>query len=204
MIFKVICLGLALFSGLVSAASDPVSTLGQLLDSNRNIKGDFHQVTYNDKGKQVQVSDGNFLLATPNQFVWDSVSPYEQRIISDGKTVLVWDVDLQQATKRPLSGAVGSSPAALLSQSTSKVLPHYVITQLDATEFQLAPKDQDNIFKTLTLSFKDKKISTMKITDGLGQVTDITFTKIQTHHGVAQANFSLDVPSDVDVIVEGQ
>lgn len=192
------------FQSVTAQAKDTVSAIENLLEMNRNIEGEFRQVTYDEKGKQLQVSEGIFLLAKPNQFVWDSVTPFAQRIISDGKYVTVWDVDLEQATKKPLSGAVGNSPAALLGQPAAEVLPHYDVTTLGAEKFRLAPKEDQDLFQTLTLSFRNQVISAMSILDALGQTTVIEFKNVETHEGVAKENFVLDLPANVDVIVEGQ
>lgn len=211
MIYKMILALCVVFATTVNAAesataSDPAATaqLTQLLEKNRNVKGQFHQATYDEKGKEVQVSNGVFILAKPNRFVWNSVEPYAQRIISDGKMVLVWDVDLQQATKKPLAGEVGRSPAALLGRPAAEILPHYVVTKLDNEKFRLAPKNKDEMFKTLTMSFKGDKIQAMSIVDGLGQTTLIVFKNVETHKGEPAGTFSLAVPDDVDVIQAGQ
>ncbi|NLQ16693.1 outer membrane lipoprotein chaperone LolA [Marinomonas sp. M1K-6] len=192
------------FQSVTVQAEDAINNIENLLEMNRNIEGEFRQVTYDEKGKQLQVSEGIFLLAKPNQFVWDSVTPFAQRIISDGKYITVWDVDLEQATKKPLSGAVGNSPAALLGQPAAEVLPHYEVTALGKEKFSLAPKEDQDLFQTLTLSFRDKVISAMSILDALGQTTVIEFKNVETHEGVAKENFVLDLPDNVDVIVEGQ
>jgi outer membrane lipoprotein carrier protein len=188
----------------VQAEEQTTDSIENLLESNRNIEGEFRQVTYDEKGKQLQVSEGIFLLAKPNQFVWDSVTPFAQRIISDGKMITVWDVDLEQATKRPLSGAVGNSPAALLGQPANEVLPHYNMTKLGEEKFRLVPKGDQDLFQNLTLSFRNKVISAMSILDSLGQTTVIEFKNVEHHEGVAKENFVLDLPDNVDVIEEGQ
>ena len=61
---------------VASAQAEEAGSIENLLESNRNIEGEFRQVTYDEKGKQLQVSEGVFLLAQPNQFVWDSVTPF--------------------------------------------------------------------------------------------------------------------------------
>ncbi|MBJ7536668.1 outer membrane lipoprotein chaperone LolA [Marinomonas transparens] len=204
------CLGFFLIAlaglqlNIAQAADETAASLENLLEMNRNIEGEFRQVTYDEQGKQIQVSEGVFLLAKPNQFVWDSISPYPQRIISDGTTITVWDIDLEQATKKPLSGAVGHSPAALLGQPAAEVLPHYDVTSLGTEKFRLQPKEDEDLFQTLTLSFTDEAISAMSILDSLGQTTVIEFRKVEPHDGVSKSNFTLDLPADVDVIVEGQ
>ncbi|BFM49119.1 outer membrane lipoprotein chaperone LolA [Marinomonas sp. THO17] len=175
-----------------------------LLEQNRNIEGEFRQVTYDEKGKPLQISEGVFLLAKPNQFVWDSIKPFAQRIVSDGKTITVWDVDLEQATQKPLSEEVGSSPAALLGQPAEEVLPHYNITTLGSETFRLVPREEQDLFQALTLSFHDGHIASMSILDALGQTTVIEFNQVETHAGVAKENFTLDLPDEVDLIIEGQ
>ncbi|MGR0277755.1 outer membrane lipoprotein chaperone LolA [Marinomonas dokdonensis] len=192
------------WTSVTYAATSASTALESVLEKNRNIEGEFRQVTYDEAGKQLQASEGIFLLAKPNQFVWDTVSPYPQRILSDGESITVWDVDLEQATKKPLAGAIGNSPAALLGQPAAQVLPHYQISQLGDEKFRLAPKESDTLFQNLTLSFRDEVISAMGIVDSLGQMTVIEFKNVEPHDGVAKENFSLDLPANVDVIVEGQ
>ncbi|MCW8356813.1 MULTISPECIES: outer membrane lipoprotein chaperone LolA [Marinomonas] len=190
---------------MTAQAQDSASdSIERLLEMNRNIEGEFRQVTYDEKGKQLQASEGIFLLAKPNQFVWDSVTPFSQRIISDGNYITVWDVDLEQATKKPLSGAIGNSPAALLGRPAAEVLPHYTVAMLGQEKFRLQPKEDQELFQALTLSFRDEVISAMSIVDALGQTTVIEFKNVETHDGVAKENFVLDLPANVDVIVEGQ
>lgn len=180
------------------------SALPDLLESNRNIEGEFRQVTYDESGKQVQANEGVFLLAEPNRFVWDTISPFPQRIISDGDTVTIWDVDLEQATQRPVSEQIGRSPAALLGQPAKEVLPYYEVSQQGDQRYHLVPKEDADLFASLTLSFRDGVIEAMSIEDSLGQTTVIEFQNVETHEGVVDANFQVDLPDDVDLIVEGQ
>ena len=77
-----------------AAAQTAAESLTGLLDQNRNIEGEFRHVTNNEQGEAVQNSEGVFLLAAPNRFVWDTITPFPQRIISDGEWVTIWDVDL--------------------------------------------------------------------------------------------------------------
>ncbi len=203
-IFTAFALILLAFQTFVVQANESVeSTVEALLENNRNIEGEFLQITYDEQGKTLQTSAGVFLLAKPNQFVWDSISPFAQRIVSDGKTIIVWDVDLEQATKKPLSGSVKNSPAALLGQPASQVLPNYDVTMMNSETFSLSPKESQDLFESLTLSFNGKVISEMTILDTLGQTTKIQFKDVETHNGVAKDNFTLDLPDYVDVIEEG-
>ncbi|ADZ90621.1 outer membrane lipoprotein chaperone LolA [Marinomonas mediterranea] len=198
----VFCLwSLSCFSSLV-LAQETHQALVDLLEKNRNVEGEFRQITYTEEGKELQNSEGVFLLAQPNRFVWDSISPFPQRIVSNGETVTIWDVDLEQATQRPLAKTVGNSPAALLSQPAVDVLPHYKVLTLAGNKYRLIPKDEDDLFQTLTLSFKGDLISAMSLKDALGQTTVIEFTNLEHHEGVSAENFKIDLPENVDLIVE--
>lgn len=183
-------------------ADTSVEKLTELLDENRNIEGEFRQVTYNEQDEEVQHSEGVFLLAAPNRFVWDTISPFPQRIISDGEWVTIWDVDLEQATRKPFAGSIGNSPAALLGDSAENVLGHYSVEAVGKESYQLLPKEQEDLFNSLTLSFDDDAISAMSIKDALGQTTVIEFSNIEAHDGVSEKNFNVDLPESVDVIIE--
>lgn len=192
--------------GLVVAfnawADVPTEQLSHLLERNRNVEGEFRQVTYNERGDEVQNSEGVFLLAAPNRFVWDTITPFPQRIISDGEWVTIWDVDLEQATRKPFAGSVGNTPAALLGNSAENALSHYKVSTVGPDSFKLEPKEQEDLFDTLTLSFDQSHISTMSIKDVLGQITEIKFSNIEAHDGVSDQNFSIDLPETVDLIIE--
>lgn len=183
-------------------ADDSEQTLASLLDQNRNIEGEFRQTTYNEQGDEVQSSGGVFLLAAPNRFVWDTVSPFPQRIVSDGEWVTIWDVDLEQATRKPIAGTLGESPAALLGESSENVIAHYEVSKMSGQKYRLLPQGEDDMFDTLTLAFDDGEISAMSIRDVLGQTTVIEFASIESHDGVSEENFVIDLPDSVDLIVE--
>ncbi|SBS26770.1 Outer-membrane lipoprotein carrier protein precursor [Marinomonas aquimarina] len=184
------------------SAEVPAEQLSQLLEHNRNVEGEFRQATYNERGDQVQNSEGVFLLAAPNRFVWDTITPFPQRIISDGEWVTIWDVDLEQATRKPFAGSVGNSPAALLGNSADNALNHYRVSKTDSDSFQLEPLEQEDLFDTLTLSFDQDYIRTMRIKDVLGQTTVIEFANVEAHEGVSEQNFIVDLPESVDLIIE--
>jgi len=185
-----------------AAAND--KTLTGLLENNRNIEGQFHQITYDEDGAERQQSRGEFVLAQPNRFVWNTLEPFPQRIISDGDTIIIWDIDLEQATQKSFKKALNNSPAALLSQPANEVLPNYNVEQLDQNRFKLEPLNSEGLFSNLTLVFEKNTIASMKIEDTLGQTTTIDFQKLKHHNGVDESKFQINLPDDVDLIIEGQ
>lgn len=189
---------------IMQNASASNEKLADLLENNRNLMGRFLQVTYDESGAETQQSAGDFILDQPNRFVWKTVEPFPQQIISDGKTITVWDIDLEQATQKSFTKALGNSPAALLSQPANEVLPNYRIQQSGNNRFILQPINEDGVFSNLTLVFERRTISSMKFGDSLGQTTTITFQGLTHHNGISDDTFEIDLPSDVDLIIEGQ
>src|SRR5436853_58053 len=46
-----------------------------------------------------------------------TATPFEQTIVADGKTLWLYDADLNQVTQRPQAQALGSTPAAILASA---------------------------------------------------------------------------------------
>ena len=66
---------------------------------------------------RVKNSSGTFEFQRPGKFRFVYQRPYEQWLIADGKTLWLYDLDLQQVTARAQAQALGTSPAALLTSA---------------------------------------------------------------------------------------
>ena len=104
-----------------SAFADSESGAEQLRQFVRNSKtaeGDFVQQQLRaprpnepqDKGlKVVRQTQGRFVFQRPGRFIWETQKPYEQKLIADGKQLILWDKDLNQATFRSAGQALAST-----------------------------------------------------------------------------------------------
>ena len=102
--------------------------LRQFVRNSKSAEGDFVQQQLRapkanesqDKGlKVVRETRGHFVFQRPGRFVWDTQKPFEQKLITDGKQLILWDKDLNQATFRPAGQALATTPAAILFGETS-------------------------------------------------------------------------------------
>ena len=73
--------------------ADNVAKLQQILTETKSLQAAFTQQV-SSKNNKVQNSNGQLSLVRPGQFRWIYVKPYPQEIISDGKQVWLYDVDL--------------------------------------------------------------------------------------------------------------
>jgi outer membrane lipoprotein carrier protein len=91
-------------------AQTGVEQLRQFVRISKTAEGEFVQQQLRapkpnepqDKGlKVIRKTEGRFIFQRPGRFVWDTQKPFEQRLIADGKQLIMWDKDLNQATFRP-------------------------------------------------------------------------------------------------------
>ncbi|GAA3934442.1 outer membrane lipoprotein chaperone LolA [Litoribacillus peritrichatus] len=193
---------LVLFTSL-NAAADGGDRLKFLLDKMSAYSAVFDQTTMDGKGFQSQKGKGEFVLKQPGQFRWMVKEPFPQTIVSDGKSVWVYDPDLEQVSIDYLDERASKTPAVLLTGSTEEIRKHYRISasrdSLKET-FVLTPKDEGSLFTLLSMNFVDEQLVEMQIEDSLGQYTKIVFTHVQINPELASDAFSVTYPDYVDVL----
>lgn len=181
-------------------SSSPRLALSQLLSDIKTMQADFKQTVHSERGKILQQTTGKMAISRPGRFRWSSQLPTEQLIIADGKTLWLYDIDLEQVTVKAQKQTIGGSPAAFLSGDSQKVMENYSVLALAGGQFQLLPKNTSSDFESIRLTFKDKKLVKMQLTDKLGQQTQLVFTAIRVNHSLSKQLFQFQIPRGVDVI----
>ena len=95
--------------------ADAVDTLREFVRDVKSGRANFTQTVTSADGVKKRISSGSFEFARPNRFRFAYAKPFEQVIVSDGQKVWIFDADLNQASSRKLTEALGASPAALLT-----------------------------------------------------------------------------------------
>lgn len=150
-----------------------------------------------------QTFKGTMKVARPGKFFWETSSPSKQTIITSGKTVWIYDPDLQQAVRQSLDDQVANTPALLLSGNTNQIMNAYRITQPDRakTYYTLYPKNRDGAFQSLTISFgANKAPSLMILEDSLGQTTQVRFSNVKLNPTIPASTFNFTPPKGTDII----
>lgn len=195
-------------------ATEQVATqsLVKQLSSIQSLTADFEQTTKtsnkaNKKGLSAQHMNQSFKgvmkVERPGKFYWQINSPVKQTIVSSGRTVWIYDPDLQQAVRQSLDEQVANTPALLLSGNTSQIMKAYRITQPDRTKtyYTLYPRDQEGAFQSLTLSFGAKNTPTLMILqDSLGQTTHVRFSNAKMNGKIPASTFNFTPPKGTDII----
>ena len=100
-----------MLSGTVNAFADGVAALNGFLQ-NQMTSANFTQTVFGNKKNRV--STGLLEISRPNKFRWEYVED-GQLIVSDGKTIYIYDKPLAQVTEKKLDSSIGKSPALLLA-----------------------------------------------------------------------------------------
>ncbi len=164
---------------------------------------------FDDNGRVRESSSGRVALSAPRLFRWEYTRPYPQLIVADGKTVWVFDPDLEQVTRRPQGTAEQDSPLAALIDPARLDRDYRVEDAGQADGLQwlaLRPKQggDEAAFQSARLGLDGNGgLVRMEIVDALGQRTEIRFSGWKRNPAFARDTFRYSPPAGVDVVGEG-
>ncbi len=191
-------------SQLYAASNDAASQLTAFSSSTQNLKANFSQsLLQNTIATDTQTRTGVFYLSRPGLFRWNYQKPFLQEIVSNGKKVWFYDVDLEQVSVKTITNALSMGPALLLSGDSS-IADRFNLEQLPTIEgvawLKLLPKDKINGFKSIKVGLKDNLLIEMLMEDDFDQVTRIIFSDIDLNPQFKPDLFNFKIPAGVDVI----
>jgi outer membrane lipoprotein carrier protein len=212
------------------AKMDPKQQLADLLTNIKLIHANFTQMIVNQSGYVMQEQAGILQLVKPNLLHWQVLTPDHNIIVSDGKKIWNYDIDLDQVTVKKFSLEYYNNKIInLLLGEVDKFLENFVVSQEDKLHFKLNnkyehPKTNNNInaqennidlndndnqnnmgnfFTEIDLVFnKSKQLVKLSFADHMNQQTIISFSKFTNK--VDRSIFNFKVPEGVDVIEDQQ
>ncbi|MBT8141761.1 MAG: outer membrane lipoprotein chaperone LolA [Gammaproteobacteria bacterium] len=200
--------------GAEAELSTPLSAKELLQDFMSNaftLSTDFTQVVIDEEGKldPRASSAGVFALARPGKFRWQITEPNTQLIMSDGKNLWNYDVELEQATVKPVDESLSATPAMLLSGEENVLdafdLNGSFVTIYDDERVQwleLIPKETHSDFSRVRLGFNDNDIRIMELSTNIGQIIRIEFLSVARNLELDEQLFRFSAPDYVDIIGE--
>lgn len=201
----------ALLSGLPLAVwADGLQSLENFMRNAQAGQAQFTQtVTAPAKDGQAarsKTSSGDFAFQRPGQFKFIYTKPFEQTIVADGKTVWLYDVDLNQVTQRKQADALGSTPAAILASANDltglkKDFALKAAPDADGMQWvEATPKAADGQLKSVRVGFTGDTLTAMDILDGFGQRSVIRFNNLQVLPSLPAGSFKFEVPVGADIM----
>ena len=197
--------GKGLICGLIvslslNAANNPLDVF---LDGLETFSAEFEQKLIDASGEVLEASRGSVLLRRPGMFSWSYREPYTQKIISDGKSLWVYEEDLEQVTISDASAAVEDTPALIFS-GRYRIDEHYVINELEDDAglawLELTPRNLESQYRALRLAFSGAELSGMILFDSLGQTLLISFENTRRNPELERELFRFTPADNIDVI----
>lgn len=194
---------MALLLSTAAQSETASEQLSKLLTPMKTMTGQFVQQIRDRDNILLQEAEGEFVVSRPKKLFWKTTNPYEHLVVTDGQVLWLYDLDLEQATRQPFSSDLDQAPALLLSGEINALEERYMVSQPDANgqKFQLKPRVEGGVFKTLVIEFKSGSPTHLQLVDQFGQKTDISFRGIILNPAVNDAQFEFSPPDDVDVII---
>lgn len=194
---------LLLAANLANAgARDELGTFTQGL---KGLDGQFSQQVFDVRGKQKESASGRVAVSAPRLFRWEYVKPYPQLVIADGKTVWVFEPDLNQASRRPQGEEEANSPLAILLEP-AKLDRDFITREAGVRNgvawLEVTPRGADAGFKAARLGFAGGQLTQLEYVDALGQRTAIAFSGWKRNPSFAKGTFNYVPGKGVDVIGE--
>lgn len=157
---------------LVFAASsvfaNPQVELTERLSKLSGFSAHFTQKVTSPEGKLINEGKGELAMRRPNLFKWETQTPEETYLISDGITLWYFNPFIEQVTAMWLEDATEQTPFVLLTRNNANDWKKYKVEQ-KGNVFTLSPKKVTNMSQFEVNVGKDGKIKYFSVIEQDGQ-----------------------------------
>ncbi|MGK2960157.1 MAG: outer membrane lipoprotein chaperone LolA [Candidatus Malihini olakiniferum] len=142
-----------LIAGMTSSAAyaDVASDLQSRLNKVSSFHATFTQKVTSAEGTAVQESQGELWLKRPNLFNWKTTMPDESVLISDGKTLWLYNPFVEQVTAIWVNDAIENTPFVLITRNDASAWEQYNVRQ-QGDNFELTPKTTKGNLKQIAIN----------------------------------------------------
>lgn len=188
--------------------ADAIDRMIESLSTTQSISADFTQTT-TAKGPRVRTVSGSFYVSKPGLLRWEVKKPYPQLQILNSREFWMVDIDLDQASVRPVDAANLSGIAALLLNTSvltrEELLARYQFANAGERDgvvwIAVAPqKPEPGIARLMVGLDADSMISRFEIHDSIGQITRIELHRILKNIEINPKLFQYTPPPGMSVL----
>lgn len=203
--------GLAMTLSLAMTFPAHASSIDRMIESiasTQTLTADFSQTTA-AKSARVRASSGTFWISKPGLLRWEVRKPYPQVQVLNETEFWSYDIDLQQASVRPVSSAQLTGIAALLlstnSLSREALNQRYEFSE-DGTAnglswVRVVPREPELGVSRLRVGLdRDSVLTEFEIHDALGQVTQVRISNVQKNIAIDPGLFRFVPPKGTSVL----
>ncbi|ENM5881685.1 outer membrane lipoprotein chaperone LolA [Vibrio metoecus] len=189
---------LALLFCSFSAIAAPKDTLSERLAMSEGFSATFNQQVLSPEGKVILIGNGKVDIARPSLFRWETQTPDENLLVSDGTTLWHFDPFVEQVTLYRAEEALEQTPFVLLTRNKASDWDAYHVEE-KGDVFTLTPTALDSNQGRFQITISDKGVvQGFKVIEQDGQQSEFTFNKVKQQKPNASV-FNYKVPKGVEV-----
>ncbi|BCK17845.1 outer membrane lipoprotein periplasmic chaperone LolA [Vibrio cholerae] len=189
---------LALLFCSFSAIAAPKDTLSERLAMSEGFSATFNQQVLSPEGKVILAGNGKVDIARPSLFRWETETPDENLLVSDGTTLWHFDPFVEQVTLYRAEEALEQTPFVLLTRNKASDWDAYHVEE-KGDVFTLTPTALDSNQGRFQITISEKGVvQGFKVIEQDGQQSEFIFSKVKQQKPNASV-FNYKVPKGVEV-----
>ena len=187
------------------AQQEALARLDSLLTNVDSLTADVVQLIVESDGGILEESSIKMLLKKPNGFYWETITPYQELIVTNGIKLWNYQPDLEQVVIEDWDVSKSELAAQLLSGKTENLDSEYIIEELsdtsnDSQQFVLTPVDADSIYTRISINFITSELDLIYLNSRNGQQTVWRFDAIERNQILEDSLFNFQPPAGIEVI----
>ncbi len=187
-------------------AAPIISAMQERYEKISTVTAAFNQEVSTQTGRVLK-SEGNFFFKKPGRMKWLYTAPEKDIVVSNGKTLWVFQPDLNQVIEKPMEAGAGALVMSFLS-GLGEMIKEFDITLAPVKEdakshvLNLEPKKTQPGIKRMTMELDKKTLIVVKtvVQDHLGNTTAITFSNIKTDLPIKDSFFEYKPPKGATIV----
>ena len=191
------------FSQALMAQQGPIGELDLLLRDITTISADILQLIIESDGGVLEETEIKMLLKRPDKLYWETVSPFQELVVTNGQVLWNYQPDLEQVTIEEWDSEDSELAAQLLNGRTETLSNDYYVAMINADDnksFELSPKMSDSIYDLVTVSFIDDVLDMIHLDGRNGEQTVWQFNNLVMNSLIENNSFEFEVPDDIEVV----
>jgi outer membrane lipoprotein carrier protein len=175
----------------------------------RDLRAKFVQTTraasIGSPASEPTTSRGTMVVSKPSRMRWSYESPERSLVVSDGKTLWIYDPDFHEVQRLPAGGNFLSGAALQFLLGRGDMEREFAIRlvscEAKAVELELTPRKPTSFEKLyLRVDPSTGDVSRTRIDDLLGNSTVVEFSDLEVNQNPPPELFHFDPPAGVRVI----
>ncbi len=194
---KIVATAVLMTASLLTHAQSVKEELQGQLAQLKPFSADFTQTVTSAEGDNLSTAEGLMQLQRPNQFRWETVSPDEQLIVSDGESIWMYNPFVEQVSIHSLKDVIANTPFMLIAGTDQAAWEDYRVTKKAGVYTVITPNDP--AAAVFTLQFKQGEMSQFSVQEQQGQHSQFALTNHKTMNKMDPALFNFTIPEDTDI-----